>query len=150
MAGGRQNDVVTGHSAIIERRAVYQRIGDDTCDIVGWPCAFFRCQRRKIFLKAFDSTRDQLGDLVGAHIGSAAFVEVLILPTEHLLSQKQHARLVGLRHAQYLHHHMQRIGRGDQRNEIAFRAVVQQPVNGLFGECADVPFQRFQVLGHEP
>ena len=133
VTGSRENDIIARHVAVAEMLAVDFCVRDHACDVIGRIGAFFCGQLGKIGFEVGDSADHQLHDLLRRHIGHAGLVEIFILSAEHLLGEEQHALLVRFRHAQYLHHHVQRIGRGNQWHKIGFTACVDQPVDRDLG-----------------
>ena len=150
MSGRRDDDVIAHHVAIIERLPVNRGIGDGAGNIAGRIGALFRRQPRKISLEILDRARYQLRDRLWREILHPRLVEIFVLPAKHLLGQHKHARFVFFRNAQYLHDHMQRIGRGNELAEIDLGPAIEHALHGIPGDRANFILYLAQVLGHEP
>ena len=129
-------------------------IGDYASDVAGWIGALLRRQLGKIFLEISDRTDHQLRDLFGRHVGHAGLVQILILPAKHLLRQEQHPLFILFWHAQYLHHDVQRIGRGNQRhkigNPIIRFASRDKAIHRGLCQRGNLGLHRLQIFRHEP
>ncbi len=147
---GGQDDVIAHHVAVVQRLAVDHRISDGAGNIRGRAGPAFRRELGEIGFEVLDRACHQLRDRLGRQVLHAGLVEILVGPAEHLLGQHQHARFVFLRHAEDLHHHMQRIGRGHRLDEVGFPAACQQAFDRRARDGANLVFDRAQVLGHEP
>ena len=150
MSGSGEDDVIARKMPVGEIFAVNLRIGDDAGDIFSRFSPALRRQPRKIGLEIGHCARHELGDRLGRQVLDARLVEVFILAAEHLLGQHQHPRFVLFGHAQDLHHHVERVGGGDQLDEIRFGPCRYQPLNRVLRQGADIGLNPHQVLGHEP
>ena len=157
MPGRGEDDVIAREVAIAEVFAVNPGIGDHAGDIFGRMGAAFGGEAGEIGFEIGDCASDQLGDRLGRQVLDPGLIEVFVLSAEHLLGKHQHPRLVCFGHTENLHHDMERIGRGDELDEIHIPAAPgptltgsEQPIDRVTRQLADICLDTLQILGHEP
>jgi|GEM_PF-5347858 hypothetical protein len=149
MAGGGDDHVVAGRIVLGHVVAADPRIRDHGREIGARLVAAVVGDGAEVRRKVLHHGLHHGGELLrGERLADPRGVGVL--RTEQFLRQPQHAWLVGFRHAQDLHDHVQGIAKRDVGDEIARPAAGEHPRDGGARDFADTRLELAEVGGHEP